>query len=178
MNIYQKIQSVKIKLMGENIKKSGHNKFSNFKYYELSDFEPKITELCSELGLLIKFNFTSTEGILTIINTEKPDEKTEYAVPMAKPELKGCNEVQILGGSMTYLKRYLYMNAFSITEHDQFDCQDLRTKKEEEYKCIECGKPFEETVYKGIVFTPEQQYKKTINMHGKPICLECREIML
>jgi len=159
--------------MGANIKKSGHNKFSNFKYYELTDFVPTIIKLCDETGLLTIFNFSSTEGILTIINSEKPEEKVEYKVPTAKADIKACNEVQALGGTMTYLKRYLYMNALDIIEQDQFDCQDLT--KPQSYKCEDCGKPFGETIYKGMKFTPEQQYLKTKNMHGKATCLECRE---
>lgn len=38
MNIYQKIQAVKKELSERELKKSGENKFSGFKYYELGDF--------------------------------------------------------------------------------------------------------------------------------------------
>jgi len=175
MNIYQKIQVIKKRLMVENIKKSGYNKFSNFWYYELSDFVPRILEACDEIKLLTHFNFKSTEGILTIIDIEKSEDRIEYTVPMVKVDMNKCNEVQAIGGTMTYLKRYLYMNAFDIIEQEQFDSQEPKNKTGNIYKCEECEKSFEETIYKGIKFTPEQQYNKTINMHGRAICLECRE---
>ena len=40
---------------------------------------------------------------------------------MAKAELKGCHEIQNLGASETYLRRYLYVAAFEIVEHDALD---------------------------------------------------------
>ena len=42
MNIYEKIQIVKQKLLSANIKKSGVNKFANYTYYELADFLPTL----------------------------------------------------------------------------------------------------------------------------------------
>jgi hypothetical protein len=42
MNIYEKVQKIKLELLEANIKKSGNNKFSGFKYYELGDFMPHI----------------------------------------------------------------------------------------------------------------------------------------
>ena len=44
MNIYKKIQAVKKELSERELKKSGENTFSKFKYYELGDFLPSIIE--------------------------------------------------------------------------------------------------------------------------------------
>ena len=44
-------------------------------------------------------------------------------------ELKGANAIQALGGVQTYLRRYLYMNAFDIVEADMFDSVDFEKKK-------------------------------------------------
>ena len=96
MNIYKKIQKVKKELSERELKKSGRNDFSGFSYYELGDFLPSIIELCNKYGLFTKINFekhysiknistneinTNTEyqldgdvAVLTIINTDKPDE--------------------------------------------------------------------------------------------------------
>ena len=121
MNIYQKIQTAKKLLSGENIKKSGLNKFSNFSYYELSDFMPSIIKIFDELKLFSKIVFTSEAAVLTIINAEKPDEQEEYTSPMKDLEIKGANAMQELGGVETYQRRYLYMSALDITENDMFD---------------------------------------------------------
>ena len=50
---------------------------------------------------------------------------------MATLSLKGANEVQNLGGCQTYSRRYLYLNAFEIVEHDYFDAiQGKETESE------------------------------------------------
>ena len=45
MSIYHKIQKVKLELSSRELKKSGENTYSGFKYYELGDFLPSIIEL-------------------------------------------------------------------------------------------------------------------------------------
>lgn len=121
MSIWKKIQVVKKRILESNLKKSGENKFANFKYYELADFVPTIINLCEEVGLFTKFNFDNDTALLKIINCDKPDQIEEYTSPMRELELKGCNAIQALGGIETYSRRYLYMNAFDITENDMFD---------------------------------------------------------
>ena len=121
MNIYEKIQTAKKLLSEENIKKSGLNKFSNFCYYELSDFMPSIIKIFDELKLFSKVVFTSESAVLTIINAENPAEQEEYTSPMKDLQIKGANAMQELGGVETYQRRYLYMSALDITENDMFD---------------------------------------------------------
>lgn len=121
INIYQKMQAIKEELLEMNLKKSGLNKFANFGYYELSDFLPQIIKLCNKYNLFTQINFNKEDGTLTIIDAEEPNSKVEYITPTEELELKGCNKIQALGGTQTYLRRYLYMNAFDITENDLFD---------------------------------------------------------
>lgn len=120
MNIYEKMQKAKVELQKKDLKKTGENKFSNYKYYELGDFMPAINEICLELKLFTQVNFNAENAVLIIINIEKPDEKLEYFSEMVKTTLKGCNEIQALGGVQTYQRRYLYMNAFEISENDYY----------------------------------------------------------
>jgi hypothetical protein len=126
LNIYKKMQSVKKKLIEANLKKTGENKYAGFKYYELSDFLPTIAKLCDEIGLFTKidFDFANDDANLTIVNIDKPEETLVYHSPIRNLELKGCNQIQALGGVQTYSRRYLYMNAFDITENDMFDSKD------------------------------------------------------
>lgn len=121
INIYQKMQAIKGELLEMNLKKSGLNKFANFSYYELSDFLPQIIKLCNKYSLFTQINFNKENGTLTIVNAENTDETISYITPTEELELKGCNKIQALGGIQTYLRRYLYMNAFDITENDLFD---------------------------------------------------------
>lgn len=138
MNIYQKIQAVKKELSERELKKSGENKFSGFKYYELGDFLPSIIELCAKYGLFTQITFTEDKGILNIVdcNAEVVQEGTpneyrivQYESPLKELELKGANAIQALGGAETYLRRYLYMNAFDIVEADMFDSAEFEKKK-------------------------------------------------
>ena len=132
MNIYEKIQIVKQKLLSANIKKSGVNKFANYTYYELADFLPTIINLCVEQKLFTSVRFDDVMAYLEIIDAEKPEDKITYTSPMRELELKGCNQIQALGGIETYSRRYLYMSAFDIVENDMFD----GTKQEDKPQVI------------------------------------------
>jgi hypothetical protein len=58
---------------------------------------------------------------LEISNVENSEESVFYTSPMRELELKGCNQIQALGGVETYQRRYLYLNAFDLVENDTFD---------------------------------------------------------
>jgi hypothetical protein len=134
MNIYEKMQIVKQLLLAANVKKSGQNKFANYNYYELSDFLPILISLCTENKLFTRISFDNELATLEIINSEKTEEKITYTSPMRELELKGCNQIQALGGVETYSRRYLYMSAFDITENDMFDAVVDKDEKKIEKK--------------------------------------------
>ena len=48
-------------------------------------------------------------------------------MPSEKVEMKGSNAIQNLGGSNTYLRRYLYLNALEIVENDVYDATSGKT---------------------------------------------------
>lgn len=131
MNIYEKIQCVKNKLLEANIKKTGTNKYAGYNYYELADFTPYIVKFCDEVKLFTAISFDKEFAKLTIINSEKPEERIEYTSPIEELELKGCNKIQALGGVETYSRRYLYMSAFDIIESDMFDGVNGKEQKED-----------------------------------------------
>ncbi len=134
MSIYKKIQIVKRRLLEANLKKTGENKFAGFKYYELADFTPTIIQLCNEVGLFTKITFTNEIATLKIINSDKPEQIEEYTSPMRELQLKGCNDIQALGGVETYSRRYLYMSAFDIIENDMFDAVSNQSNQKESKK--------------------------------------------
>lgn len=120
-NIYIKLMNVRVKLSKLNLKKSGENKYSNFKYFELADFLPQATELLEEAKLCPIVVFTNEYATLTLINGENPTEQIVFTSPMRDLQLKGSNELQALGGIETYQTRYLYIQLLNITENDSFD---------------------------------------------------------
>ncbi|MCC0658369.1 ERF family protein [Clostridioides sp. ES-S-0123-01] len=120
-NIYIKLMDVRVKFSKLNLKKSGENKFANFKYFELADFLPQATELLEKAKLCPIVVFTNDYATLTLINGEKPTEEIVFTSPMRELQLKGSNELQALGGIETYQTRYLYIQLLNITENDSFD---------------------------------------------------------
>ena len=125
MNIYEKLQNIRVKLQEMNIKQTGNNKFAGYKYYELGDFLPSLNKLMLEHKLFSNISFGDT-AVLTITNAENPEEKETFISPLSTATLKGCHEVQNLGAVQTYLKRYLYINAFEISEHDTLDSTTMK----------------------------------------------------
>lgn len=135
-NIYEKVQLIKTEILKAGLKKTGLNKFSNFSYFELADFLPKIIELCEKNKVCTYVSFDNEKSTLVVVNSEKSEERIEISSPMRNLELKGCNEIQALGGVETYSRRYLYMALFDITENDMFD-SIAGTEKNEKQKEIE-----------------------------------------
>lgn len=129
MNVFEKLQNARVKLQNMDLKKSGENAYSKFKYYELSDFLPFVNKIFEENKLFSNFSIEENRATLTVINTEKPDETIVFISPVEELELKGCNKIQALGGVHTYLKRYLYLNALEIVENDMFDSVSGRPDK-------------------------------------------------
>lgn len=121
MNIYEKLQTVRVALQAKNIKKSGKNTYSNYNYYELADFLPEIMQLMAEHKMTSVVAFTKEQATLTLIDTEKPDAHIVFTSPMAGANLKAAHEIQNLGAVETYQRRYLYMTAFEIVEADILD---------------------------------------------------------
>ena len=121
MNIYEKLQEARVELQGMNLKKSGKNSFAQYDYYELADFMPHINRIMLEKKLTGLCSFTEDLASLTLVNSEKPEERIVFTSPMSKANLKGCHEVQNLGAVETYQRRYLYITAFEIVETDLLD---------------------------------------------------------
>lgn len=121
MSVCKKLQTARIQLQGMQLKKSGMNKFAGFAYFELADFLPQIQEIFAKVGLSSTINFTTTEATLMIIDTDDPVSQAQFCCPVVIPTMKGCNEIQALGAMLTYIRRYLYVNALEIVEHDAMD---------------------------------------------------------
>ena len=121
MNVYQKLNEARRVFHKEKLKKSGHNKFANYYYFELGDFIIPALEIFNDLGLTSVITFGTEVAVMNIYNNEKPEEWITLNSPMSTAALKGCHEVQNLGAVQTYLRRYLWVAALEIVEHDALD---------------------------------------------------------
>lgn len=122
-SVHKKLMQARIKLQNLEIKKSGENKFAGYKYMELGDFTPHIQSICAELGLCGTVSFTADLATLTIVDTDD-DSFVLFTSPMGSAALKGCHEVQNIGAVETYQRRYLWVAAMEIVEHDALDSSD------------------------------------------------------
>lgn len=120
MNVYKKLQAARVALQGTALKKSGNNKFAGYNYFELGDFLPTINDLFHKAGLCSVVSFGPELATLRVIDTEDGS-SVEFTSPMGSASLKGCHEVQNIGAVETYQRRYLYVTALEIVEHDALE---------------------------------------------------------
>ena len=125
MSVYKKLQEARILLQNTSLKKSGRNKFAGFEYFELGDFLPAIQNIFTKVGLCGTVSFGTEIASLTIVDVDATDFTTQnyvvFSSPMSTAELKGCHAIQNLGAVQTYLRRYLWVTAMEIVEHDALD---------------------------------------------------------
>jgi hypothetical protein len=139
MSVHKKLMAARCRLQAIEMKKSGLNKFAGYSYFELGDFIPHIQALFNEIGLCGVVSFSTEYATLCITDV---DDGTQIVVtsPMAEANLKGAHPIQNLGAVESYQRRYLWMTAMEIVEHDIIDSAPpaLETKrvevKEEEPK--------------------------------------------
>ncbi len=127
-NVYQKLIEAREKFLTSEINQSGKNMQLSFKYFELKDIVPTITHIFKDLGLLAVARFTDAVATLTIVNTDNPEETIEFPVPFnqIQPIVSNAgkqvtNDMQALGSSITYMRRYLYLIAMDICVNDEIE---------------------------------------------------------
>ena len=120
MGVHKKLMEARLLLQHAPLKKSGHNKFAGYSYFELGDFLPTINQIFSRVGLCGVVSFDKELATLTITDTEDSTE-IKLTSPMAEANLKGCHPIQNLGAVETYTRRYLWVSAMEIVEHDALD---------------------------------------------------------
>lgn len=121
MNVFGKLAEARAKFKTAKVQKSGENKFQGYKYFELADILNAVTDINREVGLATVETVTADCATLEVVNVDDPADRIEFSVPMSTAQLKGCHPVQNLGAAITYVRRYLYQNAYSVAEPDQLD---------------------------------------------------------
>jgi hypothetical protein len=170
MNIYEKLLKCRIELQDKNLKKSGVNKFAGYDYYELSDFLPAANQLFANTKLCPLITFNADVATMVLVNAEKPEETLTFTSPMAAADLKGCHPIQNLGAVETYSRRYLYITALEITEHDALDAT---TGKPTVQKPVQ-EKPGTPTAKVVTITTPMAKAMTTpIPVDSPLVCSEC-----
>lgn len=144
MSLNESIIKIRVELQNAKLKKSGKNKFAGFDYFELADFLPKLNELMLSEKLNDRFYIKDDLATLEIqkdgeINTytmpfvmfETPTNRREDKTTGEVYEVKSMQDIQYLGALNTYYKRYLYLNAFGITDGEIIDSMNNEEIKSE-----------------------------------------------
>ena len=127
--VYAKLQKCRVELQNMELKKSGHNKFQGYKYFELRDFLPAINTLFDVYGLCYSLQFDRDMANMFVVDVDTGS-SIKFCCPMEPAVLKGCQPVQNLGGSLTYISRYLLCLALAVSESDIVDASEpLKEKK-------------------------------------------------
>ena len=162
MSVHKKLMQARIALQGTKLSKSGKNKFAGYSYFELGDFLPTIQEIFNEIGLCGYVSFGKDLATLTITDVDGGGEIV-ITSPMAEANLKGTHPIQNLGAVETYNRRYLWMAAMEIVEHDILDA----------------SKPLED---KKIIITPNQGAQDNVSeeemMELRDIAALLKEIVI
>jgi hypothetical protein len=134
MSVYKKLMQARIMLQSVKMKKSGHNKFAGYEYFELADFIPDVQRIFNEIGLCGVVSFSKDLASLTITDIDDVTQQIVITSPMATAALKGCHEIQNLGAVETYERRYLWVAAMEILEHDALDSSNPKDNEEKTKK--------------------------------------------
>ena len=129
MSVYGQLQKARAMLLSSDIKKSGINKFAGFQYFELADVLPAITKIFNEIGLCGVVRFTSDTATLTIYDAIDVNHGSiEFTSPLVYADMSKSQAIQNLGSTHTYMRRYLWLMAMEIVEHDAVDAAPQEEK--------------------------------------------------
>jgi len=131
-NIYERLMDVRLAILDAGLKKSGHNEYSNYDYFELSDFLPTALRLFREHDICPVTRFSQDEAQLTLVDMRSAGEPINFTSPMSTAKLTACHDIQNLGAVISYLRRYLLLTALELCEADALDASAGKGKEKKE----------------------------------------------
>lgn len=132
MNVWAKLNEARMRFSKLGVKKTGVNRYAEFKYFTLEDIIPHKQEIFKELNLTDCISFVDDMATLAIVNADNPDEVITFSSQLAPDESLIKNPIQKVGAIQTYVRRYLYLLALDIVENDAIE--DLTDKPTDEKK--------------------------------------------
>lgn len=120
-NVHRRLSRARQEFHATELRKSGRNTFANYSYFELGDFLVPALAIFDRIGLGATVSFGADIATMRIVNIDDPEDFIELTSPMGSAALKGCHEVQNIGAVETYQRRYLWVAALEIVEHDALD---------------------------------------------------------
>ena len=130
-NIYEKLNEARARFLSSKVKKTGINRYAEFKYFTLEDIIPVKQSIFNELGLTDVVEIRPEIASVTLIDTDNPESMIAFTSPLAEDESLIKNPIQKLGAVETYVRRYLYMLMLDIVEADTVDAVSGKPDPEE-----------------------------------------------
>lgn len=124
MSALKKLNEARKQFHAAKLKKTGKNTFAGYEYFELGDFLMPALTIFESLQLSGVISFGVELATMTVTDLEDEASKVLITSPMSTAALKACHEVQNLGAVQTYLRRYLWVAALEIVEHDALDSSE------------------------------------------------------
>ena len=118
MNVYGKLIEARKRFLEAGIKKTGVNRYAEYKYFTLDEIIPVKQEIFRDLGLADAISFGPEVATLTIFNVADPLDQIVFTSQLADDESMIKNPIQKVGAIQTYIRRYLYVLALDIIESD------------------------------------------------------------
>ena len=171
--------------------KGQYNSFGKYSYRSCEDILEAVKPLLSKNGLTLLLtdepvavgNRVYIKATARIIGGGDSIEVTAYA---REPEdKKGMDTSQVTGTASSYARKYALNGLFLIDDTKDADTDAYKKQTTtnpvsvHEYKCGDCGKPFEafRDPTSGKTFTPAEvfQMAKKRNADGVARCADCRK---
>lgn len=129
LNLFQKLAKARLMFIEANIVKGGANRDVGYEYFELNDIIPTATKIFNELGLLFQTTFIDNHAHGLMYDADSPEtppvefmfETAKLSPTVSKTGRKVQTEPQLVGAELTFYRRYLYMLALDICEHDKIE---------------------------------------------------------
>lgn len=134
MSIYKRLSQINCNLLKKNIPKTGYNKHTKSKYYELADMIPHATVECYQANIALVFPFCESVAILKLVDMDDHSKYITYRLRIPElvvPEKNPNNKIiQDYGADITYLKRYLLQLAFPCFSDKDFIDDEVASSAE------------------------------------------------
>ena len=169
--------------------KNQYNSFGKYNYRSCEDILEAAKPINKKHGLVLLLTdkpvcigqryYIESTARLYDIESEQFIEATASA--RESDTKKGMDDSQVTGTASSYARKYALNGLYNIddTKDADTDAYKKQTTTAPEYKCADCGKPFEafRDPTSGKTFTPAEvfQMAKKRNADGVARCAECRK---
>lgn len=173
--------------------KNQYNSFGKYNYRSCEDILEAAKPICRKHGLVLLLTDKPVcigeryyiEATARLYDTESDLFLEATASAREADTKKGMDDSQVTGTASSYARKYALNGLFNIDDTKDADTDAYKKQTTTnstaapEYKCADCGKPFEafRDPTSGKTFTPAEvfQMAKKRNADGVARCADCRK---